>query len=241
MRSRLFVGVFLPDEWRERLALMCDAIRDAEPAWRDVKWVPEENLHVTLAFLGDVEEQDVPALCDRLSAVAARTRRAHPPARRGAGPPVVASRPDDLGGLQRSRRGVRVAGRRRCRRLARWPDRVPIAGRSTRTSRCAARGVRSAFGKRRWTPRAARCAARPPRCQSLRLPCVRAGLRRAARSTRPEPPGRFARGSRAIRSPGRDRETSRVSSTCVALTSNRCSCRVGATLEGVSRIPDWSE
>ena len=72
MRSRLFVGVFPPDEWRGRLVLMCDAIRDAEPAWRDVKWVPEENLHVTLAFFGEVEEQGVPALCDRLSGVAAR-------------------------------------------------------------------------------------------------------------------------------------------------------------------------
>ena len=72
MPSRLFVGVFLPGEWRESLRLVCDAIRDAEPAWRDAKWVPEENLHVTLAFLGDVEERDVSALCDRLSAVAAR-------------------------------------------------------------------------------------------------------------------------------------------------------------------------
>jgi len=69
--SRLFVGVFPPDEWRERLMQMDAAVRDAEPAWRDAKWVPEENVHVTLAFLGDVEEQAVPALCDRLTTVAA--------------------------------------------------------------------------------------------------------------------------------------------------------------------------
>lgn len=71
MSSRLFAGAFLPDEWRDRLVLMGAAIRESEPAWGDAKWVPQENLHVTLAFFGDVEEREVPVLCERLAAAAA--------------------------------------------------------------------------------------------------------------------------------------------------------------------------
>ena len=29
----------------------------------DVKWVEEENLHLTLLFLGEVEDRDLPAIC----------------------------------------------------------------------------------------------------------------------------------------------------------------------------------
>ncbi len=169
VRSRLFVGVFLPDEWRESLALVCDAIRDAEPAWRDAKWVPEENLHVTLAFLGDVEEHDVSALCDRLSAVAARHAALSLPLDAVQARPSSASRRDDLGGFRRSRRRVRVASRRRCRRWRDCRGECRSRGRSTRTSRCAAQGVRSSSGKRRWTPRAVRFAARP---RSLSVPSI---------------------------------------------------------------------
>jgi len=53
----------------------CSALRKADPAWRDAKWVPEANLHLTLAFLGDVEESRIPLLERRLAEVShAHTR-----------------------------------------------------------------------------------------------------------------------------------------------------------------------
>lgn len=48
---RLFVGIRLPDGVRRRLAAIQDALR--EPRAR-IGWVRPENLHVTIAFLGDV-------------------------------------------------------------------------------------------------------------------------------------------------------------------------------------------
>lgn len=49
---RLFVAVRLPAEIRTRLVEGTRALRDA---LEGVRWVPEDQLHVTLRFIGDVE------------------------------------------------------------------------------------------------------------------------------------------------------------------------------------------
>lgn len=51
--SRLFVAVWPPDEVLARLA---DVERPRDPG---VKWVRPENLHLTLRFLGDADEDEV--------------------------------------------------------------------------------------------------------------------------------------------------------------------------------------
>jgi 2'-5' RNA ligase len=45
---RLFVAIDFPDPVREHLALLCFGLPDA-------RWVPREQLHLTLRFIGDVE------------------------------------------------------------------------------------------------------------------------------------------------------------------------------------------
>jgi len=44
---RLFVALGLPEELRDEIAAMCGGIPGA-------RWVPEENLHLTLRFIGEV-------------------------------------------------------------------------------------------------------------------------------------------------------------------------------------------
>jgi 2'-5' RNA ligase len=44
---RLFAGIDLPWELRERLAALCSSLPGA-------RWVPRENLHLTLRFIGEV-------------------------------------------------------------------------------------------------------------------------------------------------------------------------------------------
>lgn len=58
--SRLFLAIWPPDEVLDRLADM------ERPKDQGVKWVPQENLHVTLRFLGDADEAEV---VDRLDEV----------------------------------------------------------------------------------------------------------------------------------------------------------------------------
>lgn len=45
---RLFVGIALPEDVRFRLSLLCSGIPK-------VRWVPVENFHVTLRFIGEVD------------------------------------------------------------------------------------------------------------------------------------------------------------------------------------------
>ena len=58
--TRLFVAIWPPDDLLERLA---EIERPKDPG---VKWLPPENLHITLRFLGDADEDDV---IDRLDDV----------------------------------------------------------------------------------------------------------------------------------------------------------------------------
>jgi 2'-5' RNA ligase len=56
--TRLFVAIWPPDDVLDRLA-------DIErPKDQGVKWVPQENLHITLRFLGDADETEVAGRLD---------------------------------------------------------------------------------------------------------------------------------------------------------------------------------
>lgn len=59
---RLFVAVALPDGQRRELARLCSGVRE-------VRWVPEENMHLTLRFIGEVEEPRVTEISDALGRV----------------------------------------------------------------------------------------------------------------------------------------------------------------------------
>lgn len=55
-------------------AALADQIRRLQSRAREVAWVPPENLHVTLKFLGSVEEERVGAVGRALAAVTAAAR-----------------------------------------------------------------------------------------------------------------------------------------------------------------------
>jgi 2'-5' RNA ligase len=46
---RLFVGIEIPDELKDRLAMIQVGVHGA-------KWVPRENFHLTLRFIGEIDE-----------------------------------------------------------------------------------------------------------------------------------------------------------------------------------------
>jgi 2'-5' RNA ligase len=61
---RLFVGIEIPDELRERLAFIQAGVDGA-------KWVPRENFHITLRFIGEVDEgrgRDIAEALERVRA-----------------------------------------------------------------------------------------------------------------------------------------------------------------------------
>ena len=62
---RLFVAIRLPEEVVDDLDAALDAVRSES---RELRWVPRQRWHLTLAFFGDVPERE-------LAAVRARTAR----------------------------------------------------------------------------------------------------------------------------------------------------------------------
>lgn len=66
---RCFVAVALPPPVRTLLVQVQDALRRAEG---DLKWVEEQNLHLSLKFLGDLDEEALSKLKDLLSLEALR-------------------------------------------------------------------------------------------------------------------------------------------------------------------------
>lgn len=73
MSRRLFVAVEPSTACRALAARAASALQERFPELR-ARWQPTENLHLTLAFLGQVPEEDVVACADRLSELAAGAR-----------------------------------------------------------------------------------------------------------------------------------------------------------------------
>ncbi|OGZ69584.1 MAG: 2'-5' RNA ligase [Candidatus Staskawiczbacteria bacterium RIFCSPHIGHO2_02_FULL_42_22] len=57
-RRRIFIAINLPQEYKKRLISF-------EKKWADVpaKWTPQENLHITVVFLGDITDVELGQVC----------------------------------------------------------------------------------------------------------------------------------------------------------------------------------
>ena len=62
---RCFVAIELDQPQRRPLVRL---LRETLPRTRDVRWCSEQQLHVTLKFLGEVRDEQVPAICDAVAA-----------------------------------------------------------------------------------------------------------------------------------------------------------------------------
>ena len=72
---RSFVALELPPHIVTGLLGAGEALRIASPDWVGEKWVTEANLHITLKFLGNVEQADMAVLLDELGSTLAGLAR----------------------------------------------------------------------------------------------------------------------------------------------------------------------
>jgi 2'-5' RNA ligase len=66
---RLFVAIDLPETERRRLAKLPETQRWFGLDEAGLNWVPPENLHVTLKFLGSVPDEQVLTICQALAEI----------------------------------------------------------------------------------------------------------------------------------------------------------------------------
>ena len=75
---RAFIAIELPDETHRQLAQVMRQMQErcraagGEPAYRAVRWVSIENMHLTLKFLGETSDSNLQALASMLKAEARR-------------------------------------------------------------------------------------------------------------------------------------------------------------------------
>lgn len=67
---RAFVGVMVADGSAQHLDAAVALLRTAAATDAGVRWIPRERWHITLAFLGDIDEERVPALARALGHIA---------------------------------------------------------------------------------------------------------------------------------------------------------------------------
>src|SRR3954470_1669640 len=70
-RIRTFLAVELPGGLRSRLVALQETLARAGG---DVRWSAPETLHVTLLFLGDVEDRDLHTVCRAVGGVCAKLK-----------------------------------------------------------------------------------------------------------------------------------------------------------------------
>src|SRR4051794_19739095 len=67
-RLRTFLAIDLGEKIRDRLVSLQESLAIESP---DVKWVEPENLHITLLFLGEVDDREVLDICRATQAAVA--------------------------------------------------------------------------------------------------------------------------------------------------------------------------
>ena len=63
-RLRTFIAVDIGKTIRDRIVRLQESLARAAT---DVKWVEHDNLHVTLIFLGEVVDKELPRVCEVVS------------------------------------------------------------------------------------------------------------------------------------------------------------------------------
>jgi 2'-5' RNA ligase len=66
---RLFIAIELPDSLRKTICSASSSIDRFGALARIIRVIPFENLHLTVKFLGDAGEADLPRLCEALKAI----------------------------------------------------------------------------------------------------------------------------------------------------------------------------
>lgn len=71
MSIRCFIAIEIEEEIRNEIARVQQRLRkELRGDESGIKWVPPENIHLTLKFLGNVADQDLREICDAVSRAA---------------------------------------------------------------------------------------------------------------------------------------------------------------------------
>jgi 2'-5' RNA ligase len=70
--SRVFIGVFVPENFRKKISLLQEEMKKLP---MKAKFVERENLHISLSFLGEVAESDVVDIIKKLDFISSHYKK----------------------------------------------------------------------------------------------------------------------------------------------------------------------
>ncbi|MEK6568609.1 MAG: RNA 2',3'-cyclic phosphodiesterase [Candidatus Omnitrophota bacterium] len=68
---RIFIAIKLENEIKDKLSQIQEELKSAQA---DVRWVKPENIHLTLKFIGEIEEAKIPEILHHLKELASKTK-----------------------------------------------------------------------------------------------------------------------------------------------------------------------
>jgi 2'-5' RNA ligase len=71
LQNHYFIAVPLPDEWKNQMSVY---LKELKEEFSFTRWVHPEDLHITLAFLGPVSEENIAAIKDSMRDIAQETK-----------------------------------------------------------------------------------------------------------------------------------------------------------------------
>ncbi len=69
MEIRTFLAFELPDDIKDRVIKV---LKDAKKTLSDIRWVKVGNIHLTVVFMGNIKEEDLPGIKKNISHVCSR-------------------------------------------------------------------------------------------------------------------------------------------------------------------------
>jgi len=69
MKRRIFIAINLPENIKKKLA-------DFQDKWPELpaRWTKQENIHITLVFIGYVKDEEIPEICKVVKQVASKNK-----------------------------------------------------------------------------------------------------------------------------------------------------------------------
>ncbi len=93
---RTFIAISLPDDIHNRLTTVIDTLKNGIDR-QVVRWVAPGNIHLTLKFLGEIPENDIQPLKEKLETEAIKHRTFFARCSKARSLPDVTQTPGDLG------------------------------------------------------------------------------------------------------------------------------------------------
>ncbi len=73
--KRIFIAINLPEKIKDELVNVSKEIQNLFPEEVGlIRWTAKDNLHITLSFIGDTKEEEIPKICENIKNISQKQK-----------------------------------------------------------------------------------------------------------------------------------------------------------------------